>query len=62
MSVSYFCHNAMTPEINYRIKNGENTNTWRLYNMILKSQWDNKEIKEDIKKKTWYYENENTTL
>ena len=41
----------MTPEINYRIKNGENTNTWRLYNMLLKSQWDNKEIKEDIKKK-----------
>ena len=31
--------------------------------MLLKSQWDNEEIKEDIKKKTtWYYENENTTL
>ena len=23
MSMSYFCHNAMTLEINYRIKNGE---------------------------------------
>ena len=31
--------------------------------MLLKSQWDNEEIKEDIKKKkAWYYENENTTL
>ena len=29
----------------------KNTNTWRLYNMLLKSQWDNEEIKEDIKKK-----------
>ena len=48
MSMSYFCHKAMTLEINYRIKNGEKHKPMET---ILKSQWDNEEIKGDIKKK-----------
>lgn len=49
MSMSYFCHKVMTLEINYRIKNGEKHKPMET---ILKSQWDNEEIKGDIKKKT----------
>ena len=40
----------MKVEIYYRKKNGENTNIWRLNNMLLKNQWVNEEIKEEIRK------------
>ena len=30
-------HNGMKPEINYRKKNGENKNTRRLNNMLIKN-------------------------
>ena len=37
--------NGMKLEINYRNKNGINTKTWRLNNMLLKIQYENEEIK-----------------
>ena len=36
-------HNGMKLEINYRKKNGKNTNTWRVNTMLLKNQWVNEE-------------------
>ena len=38
----------MKPEITKR-KLGKKANTWRLNNMLLKNQWVNEEIKEEIK-------------
>ena len=37
--------NGMKLEINYRNKNGINTKTWRLNNILLKNQYENEEIK-----------------
>ena len=37
--------NGMKLDINYRNKNGINTKTWRLNNMLLKIQYENEEIK-----------------
>ena len=43
-------HNTMRLEMNYREKNVENTNTWRLNNTLLNNQEITEEIKEEIKK------------
>ena len=40
-------HNAMRLEIKYRKKRCENTNTWRLSNMLLNNQCVTDEIKGD---------------
>ena len=37
-------------------------NTWRLKNILLKNEWINQEIKEEIKKYMEVKENENTTV
>ena len=37
-------------------------NTWKLKNMLLKNQWVNDEIKEEIRKYFETNENKNTTL
>ena len=51
--------NAMKLEINHKKKFGKVTNTWRLKNILLKNEWANQEVKEEIKK---YMEtNENNT-
>ena len=42
-------HNAMKLEINYKKRTVQNTNTWRLNNMLLNNQWITEEIKEEIK-------------
>ena len=42
-------HNAMRLEINYEGKNCQNTNIWRLKNMLLNNKWDTEENKEEIK-------------
>ena len=55
-------HNGIKSEINYRKKNGEKMNTWKLKNMLLKNQWVNDEIKEEIRKYFETNENKNTTL
>ena len=51
----------MRLEINYRVKNVKNTNTWRLNNMLLNNQEITEEIKEEIKKYLETNDNENTT-
>ena len=40
--------NGMKLEINCRKKSEEETITWRLNNMLLKKQWVNNEVKEEI--------------
>ena len=42
-------------------KFGKVTNTWRLENILLKNEWTNQEIKEEIKKYMEANENDNTT-
>ena len=42
-------HNAMRLEINYEGKNCQNTNIWRLKNMLLNNKWVTEENKEEIK-------------
>ena len=41
-------HNAMKLDINHRKNFGKTTNTWRLKNILLKNEWANQEIKEEI--------------
>ena len=48
--------------MNYRKKNRKRTNTWKLNNMLLKNQWVNSELKEEIRKYVETNENENTTF
>ena len=50
ISSIFFDHNGMKLEINHKQKNGKRTNIWRLNNMLLKHQWVNNKIKEEIRK------------
>ena len=52
----------MRLEINYRVKNVKNTNTWRLNNTLLSNQDITEEIKEEIKKYLETNDNENMTI
>ena len=54
-------HNAMTLEINYKKKDGEVTNMWRLKNTRLKNHWINEQIKGEIKKYLKTNEKDNKT-
>ena len=54
-------HNAMKLEINHKKKFGKVTNTWRLKNILLKNEWANQAVKEEIKKYMEVNENDNTT-
>ena len=51
----------MKLDINDRKKNGEITNTWKLNDMLLKTQQVNEEIKEEIRKYLETNENGKTT-
>ena len=51
----------MALEINYKKKDGEVTNMWRLKNTRLKNHWINEQIKGEIKKYLKTNENEKTT-
>ena len=42
-------HNAMKLEINHKKKFGKETKTWRRKNILLKSEWSNQAVKEEIK-------------
>ena len=55
-------HNAMKLEINRKKKIGKPPNTWRLKNILLKKEWVNQEIKEEIEKYMEAKENENITV
>ena len=52
----------MKLEIKQRNKNRKRMNTWRLNNMLVKNQWVNGEIKEEMTKYLKTNENENTIL
>ena len=54
-------HNTMKLEINHKKKFGKVTNIWRLKNILLKNEWANQEVKEEIKKYIEVNENDNTT-
>ena len=43
-------HIAMKLKINHMKKFGKVKNTWRLKNILLKHEWANQEVKEEIKK------------
>ena len=51
----------MKLKINHKKKFGKVTNTWRLKNVLLKNEWANQEVKEEIKKYMEANENDNTT-
>ena len=53
-------NNGMRLDINYREKTVNNTNTWRLNNMLLNNQEITEEIKEEIKRYLETNDNENT--
>ena len=54
-------HNTMKLEINHKEKFGKVTNTWRLKKILLKNEWANQEVKEEIKKFMEANENDSTT-
>ena len=54
-------HNAMKLEVNDKKKFGKVTNTWRLKSILLRNEWANQEVKEEIKKYMEANENDNTT-
>ena len=62
ISSIFSSYSGMKSEINYRKKNGTRTDMWRLNNMLLKNQWVNDEIKEEIRKYLETNEDGNTTL
>ena len=51
----------MKLDINHKKKFGKVTNTSRLKNILLKNEWANQEVKEEIKKYMEANENDNTT-
>ena len=52
----------MKIEINHKKKFGKSPNTWRLKNILLRNEWVNQEIKEEIKKYMKANENEKMTV
>ena len=62
ISSTFYNHNAMRLEMNYREKNVKNTNAWRLSNTLVNNQEITEEIKEEIKKYLETNDNENTTI
>ena len=43
-------HNALNLELNHKKKFGRNSNTWRLKSILLKDEWVNQEIREELKR------------
>ena len=54
-------HCTMKLEINHKKKFGKVTNTWRLKNILVKNEWANQEVKEEIIEYMEANENDNTT-
>ena len=55
-------HNALKLELNHKKKFGRNSNTWRLKSILLKDEWVNQEIREELKRFMETNENEDTTI
>ena len=51
----------MKLKINHKKKLGKVTHTWRLKNILLKNEWANQAVKEEIKKYMEVNENDKTT-
>ena len=51
----------MKSETNHKKTFGKITNTWRLMNILLKNEWANQKVKEEIKKYMEANKNDNTT-
>ena len=51
----------MKLEINHKKNFGKVANTWRLKSILVKNEWTNQEVKEEIKKYMEANENDNTT-
>ena len=49
-------------ELNHKEKFGRNSNTWRLKTILLKDEWVNQEIREELKRFMETNENEDTTV
>ena len=54
-------HNTMKLEINHKKILGKVTHTWRLKNILLKNEWANQGVKEEIEKYMEVNERDNTT-
>ena len=52
----------MKLELNHKRKFGKNSHTWRLKSILLKNEWINQKIKEELEKFMETNENENTTV
>ena len=55
-------NNALKLELHHKRKVGKNPNTWRLKSILLKNEWVNQEIKEEILKYMEANENENMMI
>ena len=51
----------MKLKIKHKKTFGKVTNSWRLKNILLKNEWVNQEVKEEVKKYMEADENDNTT-
>ena len=51
----------MKLKINHKKKYGKTTNAWRLRSILLKNEWANQEVKEELKKYMKANVNDNTT-
>ena len=51
----------MKLEINHKKQLGKVTHTWRLKNILLKNEWANQAVKEEIEKYMEVNERDNTT-
>ena len=58
---SFFYHNVLRLDVNYRLKAIKNTNTWRLDSTLLSNQQMTEEIKNESKICIEMNQNENTT-
>ena len=59
---TFLDHSAIKLEIKHRKKFVKHPNAWRLKNILLKNEWINQAIKEEIKKCMEENGNENTTV
>ena len=55
-------HNTLKLALNHKEKFGRNSNTWKLRAILLKNDWVNQEIKEELKQFMETNENENTSV
>jgi len=55
-------HNALKLELNHKKNFGRNSNSWKLKSILLKNEWVNQEIKEELKQSMETNENKNTSV